>query len=82
MQKRRCECMPNLESMTYEESRLEYFRNQKEHCERCLQYWVKAQLKGKQGYSHIMVIQKCHEYAAMVNFYKDAIDAFGGKNGE
>ena len=39
--------MFDLESMSYEESRLEYFRAQKAHCERCLDYWVKAMRKGK-----------------------------------
>lgn len=39
--------MPELKLTSYEESRLEYFRAQKAHCERCLDYWVNALLKGK-----------------------------------
>ena len=34
--------MFELKSISYEESRLEYFREQKARCERCLDYWVKA----------------------------------------
>lgn len=34
--------MHELKPISYEESRLEYFREQKAHCERCLNYWVKA----------------------------------------
>lgn len=72
--------MFELYSISYEESRLEYFRDQKAHCERCLDYWVNALRKGKRGYSHIMLEDKCAEYGSMISFYEDAINAFGGEN--
>lgn len=72
--------MPELKLTSYEESRLEYFREQKAHCERCLDYWIKAMYKGKLGYDQIMLEDKCHEYAVMINYYEDAIKAFGGEN--
>lgn len=72
--------MLKLELTYYEESRLEYFRAQKAHCERCLDYWVKALRKGKRGYSQIMLEDKCAEYGSMISFYEDAINAFGGEN--
>lgn len=72
--------MPELKLTSYEESRLEYFRDQKAHCERCLDYWVKALRKGKRGYTQFMLEDKCAEYGAMINYYEDAINAFGGEN--
>ena len=74
--------MPKLKSISYEESRLEYFRAQKAHCERCLDYWVNALGKGKLGYSQIMLEDKCAVYGEMINYYEDAINAFGGKKNE
>lgn len=74
--------MRELKSISYEESRLEYFRAQKAHCERCLDYWVKALRKGKRGYSQIMLEDKCAEYGEMINYYEDAINAFGGNRNE
>lgn len=71
--------MCELKLTIYEESRLEYFRDQKAHCERCLDYWVKALGKGKRGYSQIMLEDKCAEYGEMINYYEDAINAFGGE---
>lgn len=68
--------MHELKSISYEESRLEYFREQKAHCERCLNYWVEALRKGKRGYSQIMLEDKCAAYGEMVNYYEDAINAF------
>lgn len=72
--------MPELKLTFYEESRLEYFREQKAHAARCLDYWVKALSKGKRGYNQIMLEDKCDEYGAMINYYNDAIKAFGGEN--
>lgn len=72
--------MCDLELTYYEESRLEYFQEQKAHAARCLDYWVKALRKGKRGYDQIMLEDKCYEYGAMVNYYEDAIKAFGGEN--
>ena len=72
--------MPELKLTSYEESRLEYFRDQKAHCERCLDYWVNALGKGKRGYTQLMLEDKCAEYGAMINYYEDAINAFGGEN--
>lgn len=71
--------MRELKLTSYEESRLEYFRAQKAHYERCLDYWVNALGKGKRGYSQIMLEDKCATYGYMVNYYEDAINAFGGK---
>lgn len=71
--------MPELKLTSYEESRLEYFREQKAHAERCLDYWVNALSKGKRGYSQIMLHEKCSEYGEMINYYEDAIKAFGGE---
>ena len=71
--------MPELKLTSYEESRLEYFRGQKAHCERRLDYWVKALRKGKRGYDQIMLEDKCDEYGEMINYYEDAINAFGGE---
>ena len=74
--------MHELKSISYEEARLEYFRTQKAHCERCLNYWVKALLRGKCGYSQIKMEDKCAEYGEMINYYEDAINEFGGEDGE
>lgn len=68
--------MPELKLTSYEESRLEYFREQKARCERSLDYWVKALRKGKRGYDQIMLEDKCAEYGQMMNYYDDAIKAF------
>ena len=70
------------EPISYKESRLEYFRAQKAHCERCLDYWVKALRKGKRGYTQIMLEDKCAEYGAMISYYEDAINAFVDVNNE
>ena len=72
--------MYELKSIAYEESRLEYFRAQKARCERCLEDWIKALRKGKRGYTQLMLEDKCAEYGAMINYYEDAINAFGGEN--
>ena len=69
-----------LKLTSYEESRLEYFREQKAHAARCLDYWVGALRKGKRGYDQIMLEDKCAEYGKMISFYEDAINAFGGEN--
>ena len=74
--------MPELNFITYEESRLEYFRQQKAHAERCLEYWVKVMPKGKMGYTQIDIEDKCSEYGAIINYYEDAINALGGKKNE
>ena len=71
--------MFELNSISYEESRLEYFREQKARCERRLDYWVKALRKGKRGYSQIMLHDKCSKYGEMINYYEDGIIAFGGE---
>ena len=71
--------MCDLKLTSYEESRLEYCRDQKAHCERCLDYWGKALRNGKRGYSQIMLEDKCATYGAMINYYEDAINAFGGE---
>ena len=73
--------MAELKSYTYEESRLEYFRQQRAHAERCLDYWVKAMCNGKAGYSQIEMEDKCSEYGCIINYYNDVINAFGGENG-
>ena len=72
--------MFELNSISYKESRIEYFRAQKAHCERCLDYWVNALCKGKRGYTQLMLEDKCAEYGAMINYYEDVINAFGGEN--
>lgn len=71
--------MAEIKSYTYEESRLEYFRQQRAHAERCLEYWVKVMPKGKMGYTQIDIEDKCSEYGAIINYYEDAINALGGK---
>lgn len=72
--------MHELKLKSYEESRLEYFQEQKAHAARCLDYWVGALRKGKAGYNQIELEDKCCEYAAQLEFYNDAINAFGGEN--
>ena len=74
--------MHELKSISYEESRIEYFQAQKAYCERCLDYWVKALRKGKQGYMQLMIEDRCATYGLMINYYEDAINAFGGKKNE
>ena len=71
--------MHELKPISYEESRLEYFREQKAHCERCLNYWVKAMRRGKCGSSQMKIEDKCGEDGEHINCYEDGVIALGGE---
>lgn len=56
--------MFELVSISYEESRLEYFRDQKAHCERCLDYWVNDVREGRAGTEEVQDAQDAYEHCA------------------
>lgn len=65
-----------LKAYTYEESRLEYFKEQKKHWERCLNYWVNALAKNKYpdvDHPQFYVEDKCAECGAKISYYEDII---------
>lgn len=64
--------------MTYEECRLEYFKEQYAHAERRLRYWVDAMRTGRHGYRQIEYEDKCSECGAIMNYYADVIKMMGG----
>ncbi len=65
-----------LVEVTYEQSRLEFFREQKRCCERKLHWW-KHQKPYKQ-YDPAMIQENCALYGQQIAFYEDAIEKFGG----
>ena len=64
-------------AQTYEEARLEYFKERKAACERKLQ-WYKDKKPGPL-FSEEVLYDKCSEYGQKISFYADAIERFGGK---
>lgn len=62
---------------SYEEARLEYFKNRKAECERKLQWYMDK--KPGPLFSEEVLHDKCSEYGQKINFYADAIERFGGK---
>ena len=65
-----------LKAYTYEESRLEYFKEQKKHWERCLKYWVGVLATDKypnMDHPQFYVEDKCAECGAKVSYYEDII---------
>ena len=65
-----------LEAISYEQARLEYFREQKRKCEQKLHWW-KHQKPYKQ-YDLIAIQGKCFDFGQKIAFYEDAIERFGG----
>lgn len=63
--------MFTLESITYEEARLEYFREQKAKAERSMQYWVNRAVKEPCYISGTH--DKACDAADRVSFYADVI---------
>lgn len=64
--------------VTYEQQRLEYFKQRKETCEKKLAWYRNRKTVGSMD--EIMRYEKCSEYGAKISFYDDAIKAFGGIN--
>lgn len=64
-------------AQTYEEARLEYFKQRKAECERKLQWYMDK--KPGQMFSEEVLHDKRSEYGQKISFYEDAIKAFGGK---
>lgn len=62
--------------ITYEQQRLEYFKQRKAECERKLEWYQNRKTVGH--VSDMMRHEKCSEYGKKISFYADAIKAFGG----
>ena len=64
-------------SITYEQQRLEYFKQRKEICEKKLEWYRSRKTVGH--VDEMMRHEKCSEYGQKIAFYDDAIKAFGGE---
>jgi hypothetical protein len=62
--------------ITYEQQRLEYFKQRKAECERKLEWYQNR--KTVSVMDETMRLDKCTEYGKKISFYTDAIKAFGG----
>ena len=63
-------------AMGYEESRLEFFEEQKKLHEQKLHWWMHQ--KPYKQYSPNVIYEKCSEHGAAISYLEDAIRAFGG----
>lgn len=70
--------MAELKAITYEESRLEYFRKQRDAAERRMNYWCNAKQADRVGWMEAS--DRASEAGMQYNFYKDAIGAFCEKD--
>lgn len=57
----------------YEESRLEFFTEQKKLHEQKLHWWMHQ--KPYKQYSPNVIYEKCSEHGAAISYYEDAINA-------
>lgn len=62
--------------ITYEQQRLEYFKQRKASCEKKLEWYKNRKTVGSMD--EMMRLEKCYEYGKKISFYSDAIKAFGG----
>lgn len=65
--------MVELKAISYEESRLEYFRKQRDSAKRRMNYWCGAKQADRVGWMEAS--DRASEASAQYNFYKDALKA-------
>lgn len=63
-------------ALNYEQQRLEYFKQRKAECEQKLEWYKNRKTVGHMD--EMLRHEKCSEYGAKINFYADAVKAFGG----
>lgn len=68
--------MSKIKAVTYEESRLEFFKNAVEHLERRLKYWTSP--KRIYDRSWYEVDEACADIGKKMSYIKDAIEALEG----
>lgn len=68
-------------SITYEQSRLEFFESLKKHHERQLNWWKnqKPYHKGHKHYDPMNIYDQCSYHGAAIQYCEDAIKAFNRK---
>lgn len=69
--------MIELKAITYEESRLEYFRKQRDSAKRRMNYWCGAKQADRVGWMEAS--DRASEASAQYNFYKDALEALAAQ---
>lgn len=67
-----------LKTVTYEEARMEYLREQKRKAERSMNWWVNESARRDTVHGVYECHDRASEAADRVNFYDDCIKAFGG----
>ena len=65
--------MVELKAISYEESRMEYFRKQRDSAKRRMNYWCGAKQADRVGWMEAS--DRASEASAQYNFYKDALEA-------
>ena len=65
--------MLSFKSISYEEMRLEYFREQRDSAERRMNYWCRPKQADRVGWMEAS--DRASEAGAQYNFYKDALEA-------
>lgn len=69
--------MVELKAISYEESRLEYFRKQRDSAKRRMNYWCGAKQANRVGWMEAS--DRASEASAQYNFYKDALEALAAQ---
>lgn len=69
--------MVELKAISYEESRLEYFRKQRDSAKRRMNYWCGAKQANRVGWMETS--DRASEASAQYNFYKDALEALAAQ---
>lgn len=70
--------MVELKAISYEESRLEYFRKQRDSAKRRMNYWCGAKQANRVGCMEAS--DRASEAGAQYNFYKDALEALAAQS--
>lgn len=65
--------MVEFKAISYEESRLEYFRKQRDSAERRMNYWCRPKQADRVGWMEAS--DRASEAGAQYNYYKDALEA-------
>ena len=65
--------MVELKAISYEESRMEYFRKQRDSAKRRMNYWCGAKQADRVGWMEAS--DRASEASAQYNFYKDTLEA-------
>lgn len=68
--------MPELRTVSYEEARLKYFREQRDAAERRMDYWRRLVKKGNTA-GWLEAQDRASQAGFEYNFNKDALEAFG-----